>query len=108
MTQTSHVRITAAPDAPLPLHHGFDPAAPLPVTLRLGDTPLPLRLHSGERALAVDMRMLLSARRALPLCLSLCEAICVDSDYRIEITVFDRPVATIRLKGRTRFHSEPS
>ena len=106
MAETKNVRITAAPDTPLRLRHGFDAAEPLPVALRFGDTRLPVRLGTGDRALSVDMRALLAARQALPLCLSLCESICADSDYRVEITIFDRPVMTIRLRGRTRFHSE--
>lgn len=106
MAEIKDVRITAAPDTPLRLRHGFDGKEPLPVALGFGDARLPVRLGSGDRPLSVDMRALFAARRALPLCLSLCDAICADSDYRVEITIFDRPVMTIRLRGRTRFHSE--
>jgi hypothetical protein len=108
VAETSEVRIVAVPEAPLRLSHGFSDDPPLPVALRFGDTVLPVRLATGDRPLSVDMRAILSAGRALPLCLSLCEAICADSDYRIEITLFDRPVMTIRLRGRTRLYSEKS
>lgn len=107
MAETTNLRITAVPDQALRLAHAF-PSEPLPVDLRFGSEVLPVRLDSGSRSLAVDMRALLSARRALPLCLSLCDAICADSHYRVEISIFDRPVITIRLRGRTRFHSETS
>jgi len=107
VADTSNLRITALPDQALRLSHTFAPE-PLPVALRFGDQVLPVRLESGSRSLAVDMRALFAARRALPLCLSLCDAICADSDYRIEISIFDRPVITIRLRGRTRLHSETS
>ena len=59
---------------------------------------------SGDRPLLVQMRTLLAARKALPLCLSLCDELCVDSDYRITLSIFDRPVMGIRLRGRTRLY----
>lgn len=105
MAEQTDVRIVAAPQAPLTLSHRFDPDTKAAARLSFGDARLPVRLGSGDRPLSVDMRALLAARRALPLCLSLCEAICADSDYRIELTIFDRPVMTIRLRGRTRFFS---
>jgi hypothetical protein len=108
VADTTEVKIVAVPDTPLRLSHQFAADPPLPVALRFGDTVLPVRLGTGDRAIAVDMRAILSAGRALPLCLSLCDAICADSDYRIEITLFDRPVVTIRLRGRTRFYSDKS
>lgn len=108
MPDTSDIRIVAAPEAPLKLSHSVPAENPVPVSLSFGDTQLPVRLGSGDRPLSVDMRMLLAARKAIPLCLSLCDTICADSDYKVEITIFDRPVATIRLRGRTKLYSEGS
>ena len=105
MADQKDIRIVSVPQAPIPIKHRFDADSPASATLSFAGTPLPVRLGSGDRPLAVDMRALLSARQALPLCLSLCEAICADSDYQVDITLFDRPVMTIRLRGRTRFFS---
>jgi hypothetical protein len=38
----------------------------------------------------------------IKLCVSLCEPICVQSDYTIGIDVFDRPVASITVRGMTK------
>ena len=75
-----------------------------PLSVSFGESGLPLRLISGDRPLLVQMRTLLAARKALPLCLSLCDELCVDSDYRITLSIFDRPVMGIRLRGRTRLY----
>ena len=107
MADDRDIRLTALPAEPLAMRHGFDDAQTLPVRLGFaGEAPLGVRLGSGGQPFPVDMRMLVSARRAIPLCLSLCEAICAESDYTIGITLFDRPIITIRLRGRTRLFSE--
>ena len=106
MAQEQNIRIVSAPQSPMHLKHRFDPAKPAAVSLSFAGTPLPVMLGSGNRPLSVDLRALFAARHALPLCLSLCETICADSDYRIEITIFDRSVMTIRLRGRTRLFSK--
>jgi len=38
----------------------------------------------------------------VPVCIRVCEPVCARSDYGIGITLFDRPVATIRVSGTTR------
>lgn len=38
----------------------------------------------------------------IPVCIRLCEPICARSEYSIDITVFDRPVASITVAGQTR------
>ena len=105
MAEKQDIRIVSAPQTPVHLKHRFDAESPASAILSFGETPLPVRFGSGERPLSVDLRALFTARKALPLCLSLCETICADSDYRVEITIFDRPVMTIRLRGRTRLFS---
>ena len=42
-------------------------------------------------------------RETVPVCIKLCEPICARSEYEIGVTVFDRPVATIKVAGLTRF-----
>lgn len=87
--------------------HGFEGQEAMPVRVGFAaNSPLAVQLGSAGRPLAVDMRMLLAAPRTIPICFSLCEAICADSDYTIGLTLFDRPVITIKLRGRTRIFSE--
>jgi hypothetical protein len=38
----------------------------------------------------------------IPVCIRLCEPICARSEYSIDITIFDRPVASIAVAGQTR------
>jgi len=101
------ISISAWPAEPARLSHAFAGAPPLPVRLAFADRqPLAVRLGPAGGAIPVDLRMLLAARRAIPLCLSLCEAVCAESDYTVAITLFDRPIISIRLRGRTRIQSE--
>jgi hypothetical protein len=43
-----------------------------------------------------------SAREPVPVCISVCEPICAQSEYTIGIEIFDRPVAAITVRGMTR------
>jgi len=96
------IRIEAWPkEQPLRLAHAFDDGEPLPV--RVGfDSPVTVAVGPGETPLDVSMNMEVSARRPVPLCISLCEPICAKSDYRIDIAIFDQPVANIVIRGLTR------
>lgn len=107
MAEDRAITLAAWPNEPLRLAHSFEGDAPLPLQVGFaGETPLAVRLGSAGGPIPINMRMLLAAPRAIPLCLRLCEAICAESDYSIGITLFDRPVITIRLRGRTRIFSE--
>jgi hypothetical protein len=44
-------------------------------------------------------------RDTVPVCIRLCEPVCADSRYEIGMTIFDKPVATITVKGTTRFYN---
>jgi hypothetical protein len=101
------ITVSAWPAEPARLSHTFEGEPPLPVRVGFAQgQPLAVRLGSAGSSIPIDMRMLLAAPRAIPLCLSLCEALCAESDYTIGITLFDRPIISIRLRGRTRIHSE--
>jgi hypothetical protein len=39
---------------------------------------------------------------SVKLCVSVCEPICAQSEYTIGIEIFDRPVASITVRGTTR------
>jgi hypothetical protein len=107
MAEDRDIKVTAWPAEPLRQTHRFDDHSPLPVRVGFpGPTPLTVRLGSTGSPIPVNMRMLLAARGMIPLCFSLCDAICADSDYSVGITLFGRPVITISLRGRTRIFSE--
>jgi len=42
-------------------------------------------------------------RNTVPVCISLCEPVCAESAYEVSVSIFDKPVGTITVKGRTRF-----
>jgi len=46
--------------------------------------------------------MRLSAEKPVPVCITVCEPLCLESRYEIGITIFDRPVADLVIKGVTR------
>lgn len=50
----------------------------------------------------VEMAMLMSSRDPVKLCISVCEPICAQSEYTIGIDIFDRPVASITVRGTTK------
>jgi hypothetical protein len=51
--------------------------------------------------LNMNMNLNLNVLKVLPVCLSVCEPICIKSGYRIQISIFDHPVASITIKGQT-------
>lgn len=85
------VRIVEWPKEPALLDHRFEQ-----------DTPAHVVVRSDDRRFQVDMDMNVSAREVIPVCIQVCEPICAESNYTIAIDVFDRPVAAISIKGRTR------
>ena len=91
-TDETVLRITQWPDGPAQLVHSFNSATPAAVTISTG---------KGD-PMQVEMNMLLSSRESVKLCVSVCEPICAQSEYTIGIDVFDRPVASITLRGTTR------
>lgn len=91
MAEENVVRIVEWPKDSARLEHSFRQ-----------DNPCHVGIIFEERPAKVDMHMDVSAQRPFPLCIKLCEPICVDSEYTVSIDVFDRPVAAITVKGRTR------
>jgi hypothetical protein len=105
MAEEQDVRVTQWPEGPARLVHQGDPESA--VGLRVGfepDAPAAVVLRTEpERQLDVRMAMLLAAERPVPLCITVCEPICVTSEYRIGVEIFDRPVMSITVRGTTRF-----
>lgn len=110
MAEDSNVRIVEWPkEQDLRLAHGFEDGTLLPVKVGF-DNAIDVNVSTGNDPLDVSMAMEVSARKPIPLCISLCEPICAKSDYRIDIAIFDQPVANIAVRGMTRLFncdSEP-
>jgi hypothetical protein len=91
MAEEHDVRITAWPEqSPAMLSHRFE------------ESPARVLVRADDR-FDVDMAMQLSAKEAVPLCIKLCEPICVRSEYTIGVEIFDRPFASITVRGQTVF-----
>ena len=103
MAEEHNVRITGWPAEPVGLKHHFDPEQPASVSVSFQPSParVVVSTEPGQR-LGVDMNMLLRATEAIPLCIALCEPICAESNYVIGISIFDRPVVSITIRGKTR------
>jgi hypothetical protein len=104
MADDKAVRIVGWAPAPLPMTHAYTGNHPLRIAAGFGTAPLGVHVSAdGGQPFALSLSMLLAAPGAIPMCLSLCESICATSDYTVGITIFNKPVVTIRLQGRTVF-----
>lgn len=100
------VHIDSWPIKSAKLEHKIDQDKSFPISLSFEKNPANVIIHtSQEKPLYVDMNMKLSAKETIPLCIKLCEPICARSNYRIGIDIFDRPVASVSLKGETRIYN---
>lgn len=96
------IRLMSWPETAASLDHRFPQDQPVPVAVSLDSNPARVSLsNSPNTRLNVNMHMNLSTLKKIPVCLSVCEPICVSSDYRVQISIFDRPVASITIRGRT-------
>ncbi len=106
MADQNDVRIIEWPKEPARLEHLFRTEQPCPVVVQFAEAPANVVVATApDRPLVVDMGMNLAVKQPLPVCIKLCEPICVDSDYVIGITLFDRPIISIAIKGRTRIYN---
>lgn len=106
MAEDNNIRIITWPKELAGLQHHFDPAEPVPVNVSFQPSParVVISTESG-RPMGVDMAMALRAVETIPLCIKLCEPICIESNYTIGISIFDRPVISITIRGKTRLSS---
>jgi hypothetical protein len=106
MAEDMNVRIVAWPGEPVQLAHRFDPDSPAPVQVSFGASPAKVFISTEPgNTLAVDMNMNVQVPETLPICIRLCEPICAESHYTIAISIFDRPVITLTIRGKTRLFS---
>ena len=106
MVEDRNITIASWPEEPASLEHRFDPNTPCPVSIRFTDTAARILVATDPKTpLDVNMNMAVSAREAVPICIKLCEPIYAESQYTISISIFDRPVVTLTLRGKTRLFS---
>jgi hypothetical protein len=102
MAEEHTVHIVSWPPEPAQLEHHFQKEQ-IPVSISFDNTPARVVLAAlRESPLVVNMNMNLRAPETLALCLRLCEPICAESHYTIDISIFDHPVITITIRGTTR------
>lgn len=103
MAEEKDVRITSWPKEPAILEHRFDPDEPCPVSISFDETPAQVVIRTDpQQKLDVNMDMDIRAKRPVPVCISMCDPLCLDSDYTIGINIFDNPFSTIRVRGRSK------
>ena len=103
MPEERIVKIVAWPKEPAKVEHRFNSEKPCPVSISFEKTPANVIVRSNPKEpFNVDMAMNLIAKETIPVCIKMCEPICVKSKYAIAIDIFDRPVANIVLQGETR------
>lgn len=106
MADEHDVNILSWPNEPARLEHHFNSEKPCPVSLSFDTTPAHVILSgSFDNPLAVDMNMNLKVPETIPICIRLCEPICAESNYTIGLSIFDRPLISITIRGKTRFYS---
>jgi hypothetical protein len=96
------VTIRSWPDEAARLHHAFERDESVPLAVSFEGAAASVNVATApRRPLRVDMPTTLRADKPVPVCLSLCEPICAQSDYAIGIRLFDEMVVGIRIRGRT-------
>lgn len=96
------VKIVSWPQDSARLSHSFEEESP-PVKIFFQESPAHVVVSTEKGSeLDVNMQMGVTVKDTIPVCIKLCEPICAESDYRIGIDVFDRPVANISIRGLTR------
>ncbi len=96
------VRILTWPDQAVGLSHQFDADNPVPIDVSFTENPVTVNIGTSPgMSLNVNMDMNLNVCETLPVCLSVCEPICIQSDYKIQLNLFNRPAISIAIKGKT-------
>lgn len=78
------------------------PAEPAGVNLKFEESPANVTLQTKD-PIGMDMRMAMTVRQDVPLCIKICEPICARSEYTIRLDIFGNPVAAITIRGLTTF-----
>ena len=103
MAEERIVRIVSWPEQPARLEHHLAMEDAFPVAISFDEAPAHVVVSTEpRRPLAINMNLNAIVPGTIPVCIKLCEPICARSEYTIGITIFDRPVASITIRGMTR------
>jgi hypothetical protein len=102
----TNVTIVSWPKEPVTVEHHTAPEEPCAVSIAFAETPARVIVATDpKQPVSVDMKMQVTAREPVPICIKLCEPICAKSDYTIGINIFDNPFASINIRGMTRLYN---
>ena len=96
------VSIVSWPEQVAKLEHFFNSEKPCPVSIFIEKEPLNVNVYSSsEQPLSVNMNMDVKVKEAIPVCFKLCEPICAKSEYTVSFDIFDKPFASLMIRGQT-------
>lgn len=93
------ISIVSWPQEKASVEHHFDAQAPVSISFA---NPAMVAINTSEEQPAhVHMELSLSARAAVPVTVRLADPLVARSEYTVSLDIFDRPVATLTLRGQT-------
>ena len=95
------IRIREVPD-PINVNANVQIDNPVQVSLDFNEQIDVQLLTNPRQPLHVAMDSSFRADRPVPVCISLCEPICAESDYTVGLTLLGVPIISIRVRGITR------
>ncbi|QCK15774.1 hypothetical protein [Mangrovivirga cuniculi] len=103
MPEDHNVKILQWPKDKAKLEHYFQLDKPCPVSIIFDEKPANVNVGNKKGdSFKVDMNMNLKAVEDIPVCIKICEPICAVSDYTVGIELLGQPLASIRLRGKTK------
>jgi len=104
-TENRNISIVSWPKESAKLEHSFqETPCPVSISFEKSSANVFVQTNPGQ-PIQVEMAMNVVAKEVFPICIQMCEPICAKSDYAIGIVIFDHPVASISVKGVTRFQN---
>ena len=102
--ETPEEKVVFIREVPDPINVNANVQVPDPVQVSMGfENQINVNVETSPNSpihAAMDMR--LSAKEPVPVCISICEPICAQSNYRIGVTLLGQVLAGITVQGETR------
>jgi len=96
------VNIVSWPEQVAKLEHTVNPENPCRVSIFVEKEPLNVNVSSSsEESLNVNMNMNVLVKEDLPVCFKFCEPIWARSEYTVSFDIFDKPFASLMIRGQT-------
>jgi len=100
------VNIVTWPERVARFEHFFNSEKPCPISIFIEKEPLNVNVSSSsEQPLSVNMNMDVKVKESIPVCFKLCEPICAKSEYTVSFDIFDKPFASLMIRGQTKLFS---